>query len=119
MESHRFCKKSATIALNGTYSAGFQVPGWASFALVYFPAMDNGDIGMEISIDGGSNYAPFLKSDGSADAVLCASGAEPACIDISDYIRAVPPGEEGNTYLRFTCAQQSSGAVTPYVFFKA
>lgn len=111
--------KKVTVIGNGeTVSADFEMPRWATFCTAYFPAMDDGDIGLEMSIDGGSNHAPLLKPDGSADAILCASGADPSAIDISDYVRGLPDEETHDVLVRFTCAAQSSGAVDVIVFFK-
>lgn len=110
--------KIIEILINGTASAGFEMPNWATFALAYFPDMDVGAIGLEISPDGGSNYYPVLKPDGSADAVVVGSGADPAFSDISDYVRALPDEASEDTLIRFTCASQTSGAIDVLVYFK-
>lgn len=104
---------SVEVAANGTYSGGFQVEPWAMFYGALFPAMDNGDIGLEISRDGGTNYYPVLDPADGSDAVLCASGADPGWVDFSDWLRFMPDGY--NYKARFTCAAQASGAVTIYV----
>lgn len=114
--------EDVTVANAATVSGWVNIPNWASFACVYFPAMDDGAIGIEVTIDGGTTNAPLLKDDGSADAVLCASGADPAFIDISDYIRALPGveisfGTLSNVAIRFTCAAQT-GAKTLKIWFK-
>lgn len=114
----RTAPATITIANNGTTSSWFEMPNWASFCIVYFPAMDNGDIGIEVTIDGGTTSAPILKADGTADFVVCASAVDPGWNDISDYIRALPDEETHDVLIRFTCASQVSGAVTLYAYFK-
>lgn len=96
-----------TVALNGTYSAGFTIPDWAIFIGLYLPAMDDGDIGLEVSLDG-TNYYPLLDITDGADVVICASGSDPGFVDISDLVRFVP----STAYVRLTCAAQASGGVT-------
>jgi len=104
-----FKPQTVTVAANGTYSAGFTVEHYAIFYGALFPAMDDGAIGLEISIDGGSNYNPVLDPVDGEDAVLVASGSDPGWIDFSDWIRFLP---ENTQYVaRFTCASQTSGAV--------
>lgn len=101
---------TVTVAENGTYSGGFTVPVWGMFYGALFPDMDAGDIGLEISMDNGSNYYPVLNPADGADAVLVASGSDPGWIDFSDWIRFMPG--DGKYMARFTCASQTSGAVT-------
>ena len=48
--------------------------------------MDNGDIGLELSIDGGSNYDPVIDLSDGNKAVLVASGSDPGWVDFSDWI---------------------------------
>jgi len=105
-----------------TNTTSFEMPNWASFAVAHIPSMTDGAIGLEVTVDG-TNYAPMLKPDGSADLVVCASGADPAVIDISDHVRALP--SYNATYnpvkARFTCAAQTAGASVTHtvtVFFK-
>jgi len=107
-------RDDVAILINGTYSAAFKIPRWAVFAGAYFPAMDDGDIGLEISLDAGSNYYPVLDPSDGADAVLCASGADAGFVDFSDFIRFIPR----DALLRFTCASQTSAAVTTIVMFR-
>jgi len=109
-EAHKFLETNLIVANNGTASAAFSLQPWTTFAGVYFPAMDNGAIGIEYSLDG-STYVPILDPADGNDLVLVTSGQDPAWIDISDYIRAIPRGT-GERFLRLTCATQSSGAVT-------
>jgi hypothetical protein len=101
------------VAANGTTSATFNFPDWAVFAELFFPAMDNGAIGLESSIDG-TNYFPKLDPADGEDLVLCASGSDPGSVDISDAIRAFAPHID----IRITCASQTSGAVTVYISFR-
>ena len=101
--------ETVTVAANGTYSSSFTVEHYGIFYGALFPAMDNGVIGLELSIDGGSNYYPVLDPTDGADAELCASGSDPGWVDFSDWIRFFP---QNTQYLaRFTCASQTSGAV--------
>ena len=97
------------VAASGTYSEAFTVEPWAMFYGVLFPAMDDGAIGLEISDDGGSNYYPVIDPADGADAVLVASGSDPGWVDISDWIRFLCHGQLYKA--RFTCVEQSSGAV--------
>ena len=105
----RFKKTDVVVAANGTVSSGFSLEPWAIFIGARFPAMDNGDIGIAISIDGGSNYDPGLDPAAGGDVVICASGSDPGWIDFSDFVRFVPQNTE--YLIRFTCASQASGAV--------
>ena len=113
-KSMKYESYDVEIAVNGTNSAAFSIPAWAVFVGAYFPAMDDGNIGLEVSMDSGSSYAPILDPTDGDDAVLCASGSDAGYVDISDWIRFIPP----DAYLRFTCASQTSGAVTTKVFVR-
>lgn len=106
----RFKKEEVVVLINGTTSETFLAEHWSIFYGARFPAMDNGAIGLELSVDGGSNYDPILDPADGADAELCASGSDPGWMDFSDWIRFVP--ENSEYLLRFTCASQTSGAVT-------
>ena len=109
-EKMKFKLEKVVVENNGTYSAAFTVESWSSFYGAKFPTMNNGAIGIEFSIDHGSNYDPILDPLDGADAVLCASGADPGWVDFSDWVRFVPDNSEYK--LRFTCVSQTSGAVT-------
>lgn len=109
-EKMKFKLEEVVVLINGTYSAAFTVEPWSLFYGAKFPDMDAGAIGIEFSLDNGSNYNPILDPLDGADAVLCASGADPGWVDFSDWIRFVPDNSEYK--LRFTCASQTSGAVT-------
>ncbi len=103
------------VANNGTVSAGFEIPSWAIFLGALFPAMDNGIIGMEITMDG-TNYYPLLDPADGEDAALVASGSDPGWLDFSDWARFLP--EDSDYMMRFTCASQTSGAVTINVLMR-
>ena len=112
--------KTATIAQGAKLSGWISIPPWATFAGAIFPDMDAGDVGIDMTPDGGTTPAPILKSDGSGDAVVCASGADPGYTDISDYIRALPSYNNPNhpVYIRFNSATtQSSAEVAIDVLF--
>lgn len=104
------------VAGNGTYSAGFSLESHEIFVGALFPDMDVGDIGLEYSIDNGSNYNPILDPADGDDFLVVKSGSDPGVIDISDFIRFVHANNEH--LLRFTCASQTSGAVTITVLFR-
>jgi len=110
-------EKSVAIAQTGTVSGAFTlIPGYP-FVGAYFPAMDDGNIGLEASVDGGDNYAPVTDSLDGADAVLCAAGSDPAHADFSEHVKHFP--RNANTLFRFTCAAQNTAAVTVRIFFTA
>lgn len=106
----RFEVEEVVVALNGTFSGPFTVEPWSIFYGAKFPAMDDGSIGIEFSIDNGANYDPILDPADGDDAILCASGKDPAWVDFTDWVRFVP--DNSAFKLRFTCAAQASGAVT-------
>lgn len=100
--------KDAIVANNGTYSAGFTTEPWAINFGAFFPPMDNGVIGLELTLDN-TNYYPVLDPADGDDVVLCASGSDPGFVDFSKFVSFVP--DNVNYKLRFTCAAQSSGEV--------
>ena len=102
--------KEVEVAINGTFSSAFTLESYAIFYGALFPSMDNGNIGLELSIDNGGNYYPILDPADGDDAILCNTGSDPGWIDFSDWIRFV--GDNTEYKLRFTCAAQVSGAVT-------
>ena len=93
-----------TTAVGKTVSPSFSVEPWAIFYMALFPAMDDGDIGIALSVDGGSNYYPVLDPVDGADVVLVASGSDPGWIDFSDWVRAF--GDNDSYLMRFTFAAQ-------------
>jgi len=105
----KYLKSDIAIANNGTFSTGFNIEEWALFFGALFPDMDAGAIGLEMSIDG-TNYYPVIDPATGTDAVLLVSGADPAFVDFSDKVRSM--FNNSLAKLRFTCATQSSGAVT-------
>ena len=104
------------VAKSATVSAAFTIPKYSLFCGALFPAMDNGNIGIEMTVDN-SNYAPILDPGDGQDLLLCASGQDPAFIDFSDYVRFVPR-HINRIKLRFTCAAQTTSAVTISTMFK-
>ena len=93
-----------TTGVGQTASTAFTVEPWALFYMALFPAMDDGDVGMEISIDGGSNFYPVIDPTDGADAVLVASGNDPGWIDFTDWVKAL--GDNDDFQMRFTFAAQ-------------
>lgn len=112
--NHHHEVRDVTIGSGGTYSAAFRFPKWAEGVGAYFPAMDDGDVGLEMSLDNGSNYAPIIDPADGADVVILATGSDPGAVDFSDLVRFVPPF----ALLRFTCAAQAGGARTVKVMFR-
>lgn len=110
MGSLKWDRQDVAIAGGALVSAGFTVFPWALFFGAKFPAMDDGAIGLELSIDGGANYNPVIDPVDGADAELLASGSDSGWVDFSDWIRFA--GNNDRWLLRFTCAAQVSGAVT-------
>jgi hypothetical protein len=101
-----FEQKTVTVEAAGTFSSGFTVEYFSLFIGALFPAMDDGDIGLEFSIDNGANYYPIIDPADADDAVLCGSGDDPGWVDFSDWVRFVPHNEQ--FLLRFTCAAQGA-----------
>ena len=108
--------KEVTVALSGTVSSAVSLESHEIFVGAIFPAMDNGAIKLQYSIDGGSNYVHVLDPIDGEHLIIAASGADIGVVDISDYIRFVHANNEH--LLRFTCASQSSGAVTITVLLR-
>lgn len=109
-------KKTVVVAQNGTYSAGFSIISWAIFFMALFPDMDAGAIGIEFSIDAGVTYNPIVSPVAGIDAVLVASGSDPGWVDFSDWVRAFPA--DSAYLMRFTCASQTTKAVTITVLMR-
>jgi len=108
---HRY--STVTIAKNETNSGSFQIPENATFVGALFPAMDDGDVTIQIS-DDGTNYYPVLDPSDGDDLVVCKSGADAGWIDLSDYLRFV----QGYMQCRFVSAtSQSTAAVTIKIVF--
>ncbi len=112
----KFVITDLVVASSATVSATFTNETWCIFMAVVVPSMDNGDIGMEISFDDGTTYVPIIDATDGADAVLVASGADPGVTDISDWVRFLP--SNAHVKARFTCASQTSGAVTLKVIMR-
>lgn len=102
---------NVAVLIGGVVSSSFVIQPWISFVGVFFPAMDNGAIGIQLSTDNANWYPLLDPADGEA-LVVCAAASDPGFMDISDFVRFVAP----DMYVRFTCAAQASGAVTITVF---
>jgi hypothetical protein len=115
MTQHKLETAEVTVAVasSGQVSESFQIPGWATFVGVLFPAMDNGDVTLHVSLDD-STFHPVLDPSDGNDLIVCGSGDDPGWMDISDYVRFVPE----KMYVRFGCAAQSSGAIDINVYFR-
>lgn len=98
------------ILQNGTNSASISLQRDALFIGVNVPAIDNGDVGIEFSLDD-TTFVPVVNPATGDDVVILASGSDPAYVDISDYIRSIPRGSVHST-IRFTCASQTTADVT-------
>jgi hypothetical protein len=116
MASMKWKKVNVVVDSSALVSAGFTVEDWAIFYGALFPAMDDGSIGLAISIDGGTTYNPVIDPADGADAILVASGADPGWVDFSDWIRFL--GANDAYLVRFTCVSQTSGAVTITVLMR-
>jgi hypothetical protein len=106
-------KTTAAILQHSSTSASWQIPNWAVFVAGYFPDMDAGAIGLEWS-DDNSNFYPIIDPIDGADAVIVASGSDPGVTDFSDWVRFAHQDD----YFRFTCASQSTAAVTIKLRFR-
>ena len=109
-KAHKWKETKLVVENTGTVSAAFSLEPWTTFVGAYFPEMDDGDIGLEYSLDGGANYAPILDSLDGADLIVVTSGEDVGWMDISDFIRAIPRGNN-ERLLRFTCAAQTPAVV--------
>ena len=99
------------ISQNDTESAAFSLQQDTLFIGVNIPAIDNGGVGVEYSVDNGGAYVPIINPATGDDVVILASGSDPAYVDISDYLRSIPRGYN-ERLLRFTCASQTTADVT-------
>ena len=113
--------KTAVIAQSAKLSGWVEIPPWATFIGAAFPDMDAGNVGIDMTPDDESTAVPILKSDGSGDFVVVASGADPGYTDISDHLRALPSYDDPNHPIKFrfnAVTTQSSAEVTILVYFK-
>ncbi len=106
-------KHTITVVSDTWASTSFQIPNWAVFVAGYFPAMDDGAIGIEWS-DDDTTFYPILDPLDGADAVVVASGSDPGVTDFSDWVRFAHQDD----YFRFSCASQTSGDVTVKLRFR-
>jgi hypothetical protein len=115
--AHDFVEKIETLAVadEATASASFQVPKWAVFCGVWLVNHDAADVGIQICDTTGGTFVPILDPADGADLVILASGSDPGCIDISDFIRFVP----STYFLQLTfSAAQNTGPYTHKLFFR-
>ncbi len=105
----QFRRKKVTVADETQVSGGFTVEPWVIFQGARFPAAaSSANVGIALSIDGGTSYDPILDPADGADAIILASGSDPGWIDYSDFLRFVPQNKR--YLLRFTFdANQSAG----------
>ena len=101
--SHERMDILVDISADDDKTTSFQVPGWAMFLGVLVPDVDAGNIGIEISKDNATFY-PLLDPIDGADVVAVTSGSDPGWIDVSDWIRFIPP----DYYVRLTTASQAA-----------
>lgn len=107
--------KTLAVASSAVVSAAFNVPVDMKQAVVLIPDIDAGDVGIEVSMNAGTNYYPVINPDlTGVDAVVNTNASDPGWTDITKFIKAFA----GKDFLvRFTCATQSSGAVDFHLFF--
>lgn len=96
-----------TIANAATVSDEFQIRKDQIFIGLFVPAIDDGDLGIEVSQTSGGTFVPIIDPSDGADLVVLASGNDPGYVDVSDFLRPIP----STFYLRLTCAAQT-GAKT-------
>ena len=103
-----------TVAQTESVSGSFQLPRWSVFVGVYIPDADAANVTMEVSKDD-STFVPILDDIDGEDAVILASGQDPAYIDISRWIASIPL----EWYIRFKfSAAQNTAALTLHVCFR-
>lgn len=105
-----------TVAQSGTVSTAFSLKSYEIFVGVVFPNMVAGAVGLEYSIDGGTSYATILDPADGDNLVVLASGADPGVVDISDFIRFAHANKAH--LIRFTCASQTTAAITITVLLR-
>ena len=115
---------TVTIADEGTVSGTFIPPAWTKHVGAIFPAMDNGTVGMEISLNGTDFFTLSDPQDDGTALVIQASGVDPSAIDLSYFLYPfIGNFSNGSAQItpvfRFKAATtQSTGAVTITVTFK-
>jgi hypothetical protein len=97
-------RRSVTVQSAATVSSAFTKPPTAFFCGVLLPAMDAGDVGLEVSPDGSTWHTVINPLDASTLAIATA-GASPLAIDITDKLLAFIGTAIS---FRFTCASQSA-----------
>lgn len=104
--------RTVTVADTGTVSSAFGRPPTGFFCGVLLPAMDAGNVGLEISPDGSTWHTVVNPLDNST-LVIAVAGASPLAIDITDKIIAFV-GQ--NISFRLTCASQTGAKTIRLIF---
>ena len=123
---------SEEIALLLDYSAdarnteSFEIPSWATFIGVFIPTFTvDAVVRLQISRDNGANFVYVLDQADGEPVEICASGSDPAYVDISDWLRAflgAPNQNVGRKYkVRFVHydADETTSDKTFYVVCRA
>ena len=100
------------ITQNTNYSAWFWLPDDLYACGVNVPDIDAGDVHLELTLDGGSNWVPVCEL--GSDAVLVSSGSDPGYADFTHLVRAVKCNSK--TFFRFTAATQTTANVVFGIF---
>lgn len=95
------------VASSGTTSTPFRMGDHTKAIGFLFPAMDDGDVTLHMSIDEGLTYHPVIDITDGNDLVIIGSGDDPGFVTLTDQIQGIPP----DARLRIVCAAQSSGAI--------
>ena len=77
---------------DSTHTPGFKIPEWARSVGVLVPDIVDGAVGIEISINGGSNYYPLIDPADNDDVEILATAANPAWVDFSKFLSFIHPG---------------------------
>jgi hypothetical protein len=115
---------TVTIAQSAQVSGSFSIPEWALFAGALIPAIDNGVVTLQVSMDGGANYNTVCDPSTGAAWTLLASGSDPGFVEFSDFIRPLMGcfaggSQSGNILFRFYVATaQTTAAVTIHLYFR-
>ena len=81
-------RQTVTVASAAQLSSVWNPLKLCLFTMVHLPTRTAGVVTLQLSVDGGSNFAVVLGDDGES-LTVAASATTPAWRDISDYIRAV------------------------------
>jgi hypothetical protein len=105
--------RTVSIAQSATVSGSFGKPSTGFFFGVLLPAMDSGDVGLQISPDDGATWHTVINPIDNVALALATAGATPLAVDITDKIVAFIGVE---IIFRFTCASQSAARELILVF---